>query len=120
MHSCSRIECGVSEVGSESYSPPEFLRADTTPSDLLDVDKLEEPEINTHAIDKLVMKTESNKDLIKAICATYTSQAHGSKPYFADYIQGKGEGQVFLLHGPPGTGKTLTAGMCYVLLLGTH
>lgn len=27
----------------------------------------------------------------------------------ADFIPGKGEGQVFLLHGPAGTGKTLTA-----------
>ncbi|KAH6691094.1 P-loop containing nucleoside triphosphate hydrolase protein, partial [Leptodontidium sp. MPI-SDFR-AT-0119] len=26
----------------------------------------------------------------------------------ADFIRGKGEGQVFLLHGPPGTGKTFT------------
>ncbi|KAL9080406.1 MAG: hypothetical protein Q9157_000791 [Trypethelium eluteriae] len=77
--------------------------------DLLDVNRIEEAEIDAHAIDKLVMKTESNKDLIKAICAAYTSQEHGGKPYFTDYIQGKGEGQVFLLHGPPGTGKTLTA-----------
>ncbi|KAI9656012.1 MAG: hypothetical protein M1821_005073 [Bathelium mastoideum] len=77
--------------------------------DTLDVDKIKEPEIDLHAIDKLVMKTESNKDLIKAICAAYTSYEHGGKPYFTDYIEGKGEGQVFLLHGPPGTGKTLTA-----------
>lgn len=28
-----------------------------------------------------------------------------------DFIKGKGEGQVFLLHGPPGVGKTCTAGM---------
>jgi len=27
----------------------------------------------------------------------------------ADFVPGKGEGQVFLLHGPAGTGKTLTA-----------
>ncbi|KAL1966651.1 hypothetical protein VTN77DRAFT_4062 [Rasamsonia byssochlamydoides] len=27
----------------------------------------------------------------------------------ADFIEGKGEGQIFLLHGPPGVGKTLTA-----------
>ncbi|KAF2233389.1 P-loop containing nucleoside triphosphate hydrolase protein [Viridothelium virens] len=29
--------------------------------------------------------------------------------YSADFIQGKGEGHIFLLHGPPGVGKTLTA-----------
>jgi len=27
----------------------------------------------------------------------------------ADFIQSKGEGQIFLLHGPPGVGKTYTA-----------
>lgn len=26
-----------------------------------------------------------------------------------DPIEGKGEGQILLLHGPPGTGKTFTA-----------
>ena len=66
--------------------------------------------INTHAIDRLVMKTDTNKSLIKAICEGYTPEIGGHKPYFADTIQGKGEGQIILLHGPPGTGKTLTAG----------
>lgn len=30
-------------------------------------------------------------------------------PWTADFIQSKGEGQIFLLHGPPGVGKTYTA-----------
>ena len=30
-------------------------------------------------------------------------------PWSADFIQSKGEGQIFLLHGPPGVGKTNTA-----------
>jgi DNA polymerase III delta prime subunit len=30
-------------------------------------------------------------------------------PWSADFIQNKGEGQIFLLHGPPGVGKTYTA-----------
>lgn len=29
---------------------------------------------------------------------------------FDDFIDGKGQGLVFLLHGPPGCGKTMTAG----------
>jgi hypothetical protein len=29
----------------------------------------------------------------------------------ADFIKGKGEGLIFLLHGKPGVGKTYTAGM---------
>ena len=32
------------------------------------------------------------------------------KEWSADFIEGKGEGQIFLLHGRPGVGKTLTAG----------
>jgi Cdc6-like AAA superfamily ATPase len=68
------------------------------------------PKINTLAIDKLVMKTESSKATIKAICQGYTSGDAHDRPFFADLIQGKGEGQIILLHGPPGTGKTLTAG----------
>lgn len=32
------------------------------------------------------------------------------KEWSADIIEGKGEGQIFLLHGRPGVGKTLTAG----------
>lgn len=58
------------------------------------------------AIDKLVIRA-GNKDLIKAIAKTYTEN---SELFSADFIYGKGEGQIILLHGPPGTGKTLTAG----------
>ncbi|KAF3039787.1 hypothetical protein E8E12_009103 [Didymella heteroderae] len=73
--------------------------------DLLDVAKLQEPSMAEKAIDRLVMR-EGNKNLIKAIAKTYTD----SSPRFkADFIYGKGEGQIILLHGPPGTGKTLTA-----------
>jgi hypothetical protein len=78
--------------------------------DLLDITGLDEPQLAQNAIDRLVMKSE-NKETIKAIVQTYADNAddHGAR-FSADYIQGKGEGQVFLLHGPPGTGKTLTAG----------
>ena len=58
------------------------------------------------AIDKLVMRP-GNKELIQAIAKTYTDS---SELFKADFIYGKGEGQIILLHGPPGTGKTLTAG----------
>jgi Cdc6-like AAA superfamily ATPase len=82
--------------------------------DLLAVEGIVEPNINVHAIDRLVMRQESNKATIKAICQAYTTGDVHEKPFFADFIQGKGEGQIILLHGPPGTGKTLTAGMIYV------
>lgn len=57
------------------------------------------------------MKPESNKTMIKAICETYTTKVDRDNSFYVDYIKGKGEGQIVLLHGPPGTGKTLTAGM---------
>jgi len=70
------------------------------------------PRINVNVIDQLVMKTESNKALLKAICTEYDATEAREKPsFFADHIKGKGEGQIILLHGPPGTGKTLTAGI---------
>lgn len=61
------------------------------------------------AMDNLVMET-NNKELIKAIALIYTDSDQTNR-FSADFIQGKGEGQILLLHGPPGTGKTLTAGM---------
>ena len=36
------------------------------------------------------------------------AQENGS--WSADFIKGKGEGLIFLLHGKPGVGKTYTAG----------
>jgi SpoVK/Ycf46/Vps4 family AAA+-type ATPase len=83
--------------------------------DLVDVDGLEEPRISEIAIDRLVME-QYDKDMIKAVAKTYTDRSQSGR-FSADFIHGKGEGQVILLHGPPGTGKTLTAGMSYNLSL---
>ncbi|KAI0537930.1 hypothetical protein GGR58DRAFT_323861 [Xylaria digitata] len=76
--------------------------------DILDIGGLTEVKIVKDAIDRLVMRPETNKDTIKAIVKTYTDSGQAGH-FNADFIQGKGEGQIFLLHGPPGTGKTLTA-----------
>jgi len=62
-----------------------------------------------NAIENLVME-RNNKELIKAIARTYTDSDQTTR-FSADFIHGKGEGQIILLHGPPGTGKTLTAGI---------
>jgi hypothetical protein len=80
-------------------------------ADLLDVLGLKPPVIDKTVIDTLVMRPESNKEMIKAICETHGQKGDRDALFFADYIKGKGEGQILLLHGPPGTGKTLTAGM---------
>jgi SpoVK/Ycf46/Vps4 family AAA+-type ATPase len=66
------------------------------------------------AIDSLVMD-ESNKSLIRAVARTYT-EGDRHKRFNADFIHGKGEGQIILLHGPPGTGKTLTAGELAIII----
>lgn len=66
---------------------------------------------NTSAIDSLVMK-EERKSVIKSLVHRYTAgdaPAGGTpatKPWTADFIKNKGEGQIFLLHGSPGVGKT--------------
>lgn len=87
------------------------LIANCLSTDRLDVRGICEPLLNVNIIDQLMMKTESNKALLKAICKRYRDPEAKDKAFFADIVEGKGEGQVILLHGPPGTGKTLTAGM---------
>lgn len=45
-------------------------------------------------------------EILKALSPKYSDDDNPS--WSADFINGKGEGQVFLLHGSPGTGKTYT------------
>ncbi|CAI7655938.1 unnamed protein product [Penicillium glandicola] len=75
--------------------------------DLLEVSGLRDPTIHKDIIDTLVLKPESNKQMIKAVCEIFGGMY--TQAFSSDFIQGKGEGQILLLHGPPGTGKTLTA-----------
>jgi len=48
--------------------------------------------------------------MIKALSRSYTTQSDDQtrEPgrWSADFIQNKGDGQIFLLHGKPGVGKT--------------
>lgn len=66
---------------------------------------------NHSAIDNLVMR-EERKSVIKSLVHRYSavdSAGDGTqipKPWTADFIKNKGEGQIFLLHGSPGVGKT--------------
>ncbi|KAJ5757129.1 ATPase AAA-type core [Penicillium nucicola] len=75
--------------------------------DILEVSGLRDPRIDKNVIESLVLKPESNKEMIKAVCDIFD----GTYPqaFSSDFVRGKGEGQILLLHGPPGTGKTLTA-----------
>jgi hypothetical protein len=54
---------------------------------------------------RLALK-EEKKELIRALISVHISQKNAIK---TDFMDGKGEGLIILLHGGPGTGKTLTA-----------
>ncbi|KAJ4247113.1 hypothetical protein NW762_013251 [Fusarium torreyae] len=77
----------------------------------LDVAYCKPPRPNLRAIDTLVMPSE-RKDMIKALIQKFTSNGPGKshhQAWKADYIENKGDGRIFLLHGSPGVGKTYTA-----------
>ncbi|TPX12710.1 uncharacterized protein E0L32_000887 [Thyridium curvatum] len=77
----------------------------------LDVNCCREPKINADIIDTLVMPPD-RKEMIKALVYKFAdsgSPKKPSQPWGADFIENKGEGQIFLLHGGPGVGKTYTA-----------
>lgn len=53
------------------------------------------------------MIPETRKNMIRSLVYQYTDRK--TRPWSADHIQNKGDGQIFLLHGSPGVGKTFTA-----------
>lgn len=78
------------------------------------VKDFQEPTFQQDMIDKLVMHPARVKTL-KALAGNYIRQnIHGQESkgnsWNADFVQGKGQGQIILLHGRPGVGKTCTAG----------
>ena len=52
--------------------------------------------------------TKARKDMIKALIQKHSAVNSKQLPisWGADFIENKGEGQIFLLHGGPGVGKT--------------
>ncbi|KAI1291191.1 P-loop containing nucleoside triphosphate hydrolase protein [Xylaria venustula] len=67
--------------------------------------------ITTHrdAFKDLVLDNEI-KMTVKALIGKLATEVHGSLlPWNTDFVQNKGEGRIFLLHGAPGVGKTSTA-----------
>ena len=83
----------------------------------LDVYYFSEPKFYSAMIDTLVIKEEWRR-LIKALAKNYPNDVDpGSKTahkeWSADYVAGKGEGKIFLLHRKPGVGKTYIAGTLY-------
>ena len=88
---------------------------------MLKVEDFQEPQFDPTMIDRLVMDNERRK-IIKSLAASFIRKDHAGQtlekhPWQADFVKGKGNGQIFLLHGKPGVGKTYTAGTPLILLL---
>ena len=78
---------------------------------ILDISHIEEPMFDEMAFRYLVLDDDIKKTIRSLALENFKKKSAPNKKQFsADFIKGKGEGQVFLLHGPPGVGKTATAG----------
>ncbi|KAA8570778.1 hypothetical protein EYC84_000172 [Monilinia fructicola] len=95
--------------------------------DILDMDAIHDISFNPEVINDLVLDPEENKPLLKGLTKRYAQKPHdidmvavvkdgmtvvesnSKKNWAGDFVEGKGEGQIILLHGPPGVGKTCTA-----------
>jgi hypothetical protein len=73
--------------------------------DLLPIDDLHEVAWNKQAFDHLVLDANYKK----VILALTEANRASNDETFDDFIHGKGQGLVILLHGASGAGKTLTA-----------
>ena len=78
---------------------------------ILDISHIEEPTFDEMTFRFLVLDDDIKKTIRSLALENFQKKlASNKKQFSADFINGKGEGQVFLLHGPPGVGKTATAG----------
>ena len=76
------------------------------------IDQVHDLRVEGSPFDNLILP-EYIKSTIQSIVWSYKQPGDEVKAWSADFIQEKGEGQIFLLHGTPGVGKTCTAGMCF-------
>ncbi|KAL9614466.1 MAG: hypothetical protein Q9167_001069 [Letrouitia subvulpina] len=70
-------------------------------------------QFDTKMVDTIVMQDDRRR-MIKALAESHTrkndaGQTSDHRPWTADFVDAKGEGKIFLLHGKPGVGKTYTA-----------
>jgi flagellar biosynthesis GTPase FlhF len=77
------------------------------------IDRIKDLRLEDAPFDNLILP-ERIKNTIKSIVWSYKQSGDEVKAWSADFVQEKGEGQIFLLHGTPGVGKTCTAGTCSV------
>jgi signal recognition particle GTPase len=93
------------------------------------MDAIGDMKFDKDAINDLILEPEENKGLLKALAKRYTQKPADDdllpptvvdgvtviqkrpESWTADSVEGKGEGQIILLHGLLGVGKTCTAGM---------
>lgn len=73
----------------------------------LDAECVQDVGVQKDAFKSLVLPAEV-KHVIEALSTTHIQHNLHSRVN-TDFIKGKGEGRIFLLHGPPGVGKTCTA-----------
>jgi len=80
---------------------------------------MKEPNFDKDMINHLVMEptlAETLKSLIMSYArVNIRGESLASGLWVADFVEGKGSGLIFLLHGTPGVGKTFTAGMSFDL-----
>lgn len=89
-------------------------QADRLSAEKLEVARLEDPKFDRDLIDSLVMN-KKRVDTLKSLAKSYAridknGEEMTQAPWAADFVRGKGNGLIFLLHGKPGVGKTCTAG----------
>jgi signal recognition particle GTPase len=73
------------------------------------IDHIHDLKLDESPFDNLILRNDI-KTTIQSIIWSYKQPGNEVKAWSADFIQEKGEGQIFLLHGTPGVGKTCTAG----------
>lgn len=83
---------------------------------------LTEPHFSENMISHLVM-SDSRLKTLKALAKSFARITQHNEPmkdarWSADFVRGKGNGLIFLLHGKPGVGKTCTAGKRPFLMKG--
>ncbi|RYP49565.1 hypothetical protein DL768_004767 [Monosporascus sp. mg162] len=72
------------------------------------VERLHEIKFDREAFKYLVLDDDI-KLTVKALIGRFASANGHVNPWPSDFIRGKGQGRIFLLHGSPGVGKTCTA-----------
>lgn len=72
------------------------------------MDQTHEVTWNKRAFKQLVLD-QGSKELLEALINTRAMDDGKRKSIVKDFVKGKGNGCIILLHGSPGTGKTLTA-----------